>query len=92
MGALPNRSNAYSCLKCNGVFISDPDAMKLVAEHGVNTKNISGGSSKAFLVCKSCDHEMENMVVNKIEIDLCKKCSSLWFDKSELEKVLKYLE
>lgn len=39
--------------------------------------------------CIKCDGEMQKINIGEVEIDQCGKCSGIWFDLGELEKVLK---
>lgn len=39
--------------------------------------------------CAKCGHDMETIIHSGVELDMCPKCSGLWFDEGEYEKMLK---
>ena len=39
--------------------------------------------------CPECNDYFNIIYINKVEIDCCKKCESLWFDPKELQMVMK---
>jgi Zn-finger nucleic acid-binding protein len=38
--------------------------------------------------CPRCKIEMQLLRVNEIELDACPKCMGIWFDSSELDKII----
>lgn len=38
--------------------------------------------------CPRCEIEMQLMRVRNIELDACPKCRGIWFDSSELDKIM----
>ena len=42
-----------------------------------------------MLNCPKCLGKLDEKVVEKVKIDVCWLCEGIWFDKNELEKVLK---
>jgi len=38
------------------------------------------------MYCPKCSDQMEIQMIEDVEIDLCKKCSGIWFDQDELRK------
>ncbi len=41
------------------------------------------------MICPVCNQDMIVMEYRQIELDYCIKCSGIWFDKGELELLLK---
>ena len=80
------------CNECNGVFIMGKKIQtyqynieKQILENTVQP--IHSGDSK--LLCPDCQTNMNITMVDNIEIDICKKCLGVWFDKSEAQAILK---
>ncbi len=38
--------------------------------------------------CVKCDGELQRISLGQVEVDKCAKCSGVWFDISELDKIL----
>ena len=38
--------------------------------------------------CVKCDGELQRVTLDKVEVDKCTKCSGIWFDIGELDKIL----
>lgn len=38
--------------------------------------------------CVKCDGELQRVIIDKVEVDKCDKCSGIWFDFGELDKIL----
>ena len=38
--------------------------------------------------CIKCDGELQRVTLGEVEVDKCVKCSGIWFDIGELDKVL----
>ncbi len=38
--------------------------------------------------CVKCDGQLRKVVIGEIEVDKCDRCSGIWFDLGELEKIL----
>ena len=85
------------CSSCGGIWL-DEGELELLLEDS-NEKDILFASFKIDKTtkersrkCPICLKRMEKVLVgidNKILIDKCKKNHGLWFDKGELEKVIK---
>ena len=41
-----------------------------------------------MMQCPKCDGELEKKQIEDVEVDQCNKCSGIWFDLGELEKVM----
>jgi Zn-finger nucleic acid-binding protein len=37
--------------------------------------------------CPKCNSQLRKKVIHEVEIDECKKCEGIWFDKDELRKI-----
>lgn len=42
-----------------------------------------------YMHCPKCGHQMEEIVLEEIKIDKCSFCEGLFFDRGELEELLK---
>ena len=38
--------------------------------------------------CVKCDGELQRVSLDEVEVDKCDKCSGIWFDIGELDKIL----
>ncbi len=80
------------CNECGGIFLT---GKKIQAYHyniekqlNDNTvKHVDSGDSK--LLCPDCNTNMNVTFIENIEIDICKKCLGVWFDKTEAQALIK---
>ena len=40
--------------------------------------------------CPKCDATLEGVIVDGVQIDVCKKCGGVWLDAGELEQLSKH--
>lgn len=38
--------------------------------------------------CVKCDGELRRVTIGEVEVDKCNRCSGIWFDIGELDKIL----
>jgi len=80
-----------SCNQCDGIFLMGKKIQsyqynieKQLLENTVHQD--PSGDSK--LLCPDCNTNMNITFVDNIEIDICKKCLGVWFDKSEAQAII----
>lgn len=84
------------CLYCNGAWINS-DAL----EHLLQKENDAPSKSEIKTLfnseydkssnrcCPECDNEkLYQIYIHNVELDLCSKCSGLFFDEGELKEIL----
>lgn len=84
----------HECEKCHGVFIPDdlfPEIRAFSAlkfhEHGRNFDGPDGSPPSARVSCVNDGGPMAAFVFKGVEIDVCPRCSGVWLDAGELEKI-----
>ena len=79
------------CNQCNGIFLTGKKAHAYQTNlekqlHDNSVKDDLSGDS--ILLCPDCNTHMNVTYVDKIEIDICKKCLGVWFDKTEAQAII----
>lgn len=59
---------------------------KLIAEK-INKLLKSKSLPESEKICPECKKNFKKLVINKLELDFCPDCTSLWFDTGELSKI-----
>jgi Zn-finger nucleic acid-binding protein len=79
------------CNHCDGIFLSgkgiqayQQDIVKQLTEHTDQQQP----KADSQLTCPHCDSNMTVTHVDEIEIDICKHCLGVWFDKSEAKAII----
>ena len=82
----------YCCDECNGIFLkgSYMKAFKInfktkVLEYRFKIPT----NTESDLLCSHCNRQMLTSYIDDIEIDICKHCQGVWFDKSEVKDIIK---
>lgn len=87
------------CLKCGGIWL-DAGELELLLENAAEVQAVlrqpvsAGAASGSGRKCPICRKRMEVIEIGddrEISIDRCKNGDGLWFDKGELEGVLRIL-
>lgn len=88
------------CIECGGIWLDsgeleilleDPEKVKLVLKNAILVPK----TSDSFRKCPICLKKMEEIELgndSKIYIDRCKSGHGLWFDRGELEEVIKMID
>lgn len=77
------------CPECGGIWLDSGELNKLLKDRKLSnylTKHI-GTQSKSKLVCPRCGWLMDIETAENVEVDVCLKCSGVWLDYGELEKL-----
>lgn len=81
----------WSCETCSGVAVNVAVlrkclGVKMVREFWFKATNESKASNRT---CPSCDQKLKEFAVGqynrKVQLDLCKRCQLIWFDRNELQ-------
>lgn len=89
-----------SCFYCHGVWLpgevmdsaltgalGSPDRATLLA------KASDGGPARASLICPACDTAAFVAIkIKGVELDLCRQCGGMYFDRGEVERVFPRLK
>jgi Zn-finger nucleic acid-binding protein len=87
------------CLKCGGIWL-DAGELELLLENAAEVEEVlrqpvaAGAAAGSGRKCPICRKRMEVIEIGdekKIAIDRCRNGDGLWFDKGELEGVLRIL-
>ena len=86
----------YCCPQCNGVFLKSKSvkAFKYNFETDLLEKAFDNTKSKVSnYSCCNCSHALELVDVGDMNVLICKKCTSAFFEKGQLRKIKnKYAE
>ena len=80
------------CNECDGIFLPGKkiQAYQYNIEKQLLENTVQPDSSHdSKLLCPDCNTNMNVTFVDNIEIDICKKCLGVWFDKSEAQTIIK---
>lgn len=88
------------CLNCGGIWLDSGELESLLenpqkAEEFIAKAGKAGSSQKAKRKCPICDKRMLEIAIGSdhpVYIDRCPDNHGLWFDRGELEDVIKILE
>jgi len=81
----------FVCNSCEGIWLSKKYITSL--KHNYNIKpeelalELAEESIEALHICPSCNINLNKSTVNNIELEWCKSCSGVWFDKNELNSL-----
>ena len=88
--------NTSTCLYCNGTWINS-NALEILLDKEPNKPSKtdiqnsfkSQYDKKAKRACPECENEkLLQIYTHGVELDLCQKCSGLFFDEGELKSIL----
>lgn len=85
---------SYSCIFCEGIWVAGESVEKLlkiedagISINGLQEECKSSDTSKR--TCYDCEGEiLKKICIRAVDIDICKNCCGIFFDKGELMKVL----
>jgi len=87
-----------TCNLCGGIWLSGKYLLSLKYENDFNLDNFmkslqSSNPREINLPCPGCGKKLYSSLTNGIEIEWCRLCDGVWFDKNELSTlVTKYKE
>ena len=85
----------FNCANCHGLWLPG----KFVASHhhgyDFNVESFRKSLAENRLStttghCPSCDHQLIVSLVKEIELDWCDRCGGVWFDKTELTRLVTF--
>ncbi len=86
------------CVRCGGIWL-DTGELELLVEDPAQAQSLlasfpeDGGAGESARTCPICDRKMAKIVVAPSRppmlIDRCRRSHGLWFDRNELQGVLK---
>ena len=81
------------CEKCNGMSVRLDVLKKNISEESlVEIRKEAAAHSNAGCLCPNCGNSMTLLKVSNgkksEEIDVCPKCSAVWYDKDEFERLM----
>jgi Zn-finger nucleic acid-binding protein len=88
------------CIECGGIWL-DSGELEILLEDPRKVENVlrhaipSPGTSESFRKCPICLKKMEEIELDgetEIYIDRCKFGHGLWFDRGELEEVIRMID
>jgi len=88
------------CIECGGIWL-DAGELEILLEEPEKVEKVLRNAipvpktSDSFRKCPICLKKMEEIelgVESKIYIDRCKSGHGLWFDRGELEEVIKIID
>ncbi|MCF7815100.1 MAG: zf-TFIIB domain-containing protein, partial [Candidatus Cloacimonetes bacterium] len=86
------------CLKCKGIWLDAGELEMLLGNDKQTTEflqsfNLEKNPREKKVKCPICTKKMEKISVGTeaaVQIDRCKNGDGIWFDKGELEEVIKH--
>lgn len=84
------------CPKCGGRAVTVPLLRKIFTEETVNDlwESVTSGKGRESSSCPFCNSTMLEVEVSygfgkneKVLLDVCRKCPTVWFDHAEFEKI-----
>ncbi len=78
-----------NCPFCNK---KTSDESKYCVHCGKDVRNLVDMNCKRVLRCPICHSTSEVIQISNVELDLCRKCSGIWLDKSEFNNFKKIIE
>jgi len=84
----------YSCGHCHGLWLSGKFLDSLTELRGFDKafffeKLEETKQDHRPMVCPGCSESLTVSLVDTIEIDWCDACVGIWFDRGELDKLVK---
>jgi Zn-finger nucleic acid-binding protein len=79
------------CNICKGIFLEGKgvDAFKYNHETQILDQIYKiVPQVKSDIICPCCKSSMKIISLDNLEIDICKKCKGMWFDESEISKII----
>jgi Zn-finger nucleic acid-binding protein len=76
----------HACTTCSGVWLGLQDFTLLEPPGGLQRRHTHRPGER---LCPKCTCRMEIWKVHGIEVDVCNSCRGVWFDKGELQKLLR---
>ena len=82
-----------TCVSCGGMSVKLPDMKKSFSQESIAAiDELAKKHEQAGCVCPDCGTSMSLVRVasgtKKIEIDVCGKCKTVWYDKDEFEALV----
>ena len=83
----------FHCNSCHGILLSKKYLLSLELTYKFSASEfISSLSSQQSCVtaykCIECTDHLHEITIDGFEIDFCKSCNGVWFDKSELSGLI----
>ncbi|PCI46604.1 MAG: hypothetical protein COB51_06920 [Moraxellaceae bacterium] len=83
----------FRCELCKGIWLSNKYLKSLELTHDFNAEEFISQlgllpRAKLKILCLECSNNLYEVSVSGLEIDFCKSCSGIWFDKSELSRLI----
>ncbi len=87
-----NGITGYHCAYCCGVFL--PGRYVKAFKHNYQTEILNKKielniPSIQSLKCPACHHPLQLKYLDGIELDCCQHCNGIWFDKNELDYLIR---
>jgi Zn-finger nucleic acid-binding protein len=87
------RRERWPCRTCNGVAVEVIEVLRLLARvvpdhtgHGLDTPDRTPHETP--LICAACGQPMRPVELQGVALDRCEKDQLLWFDATELDRVI----
>ena len=82
-----------TCVACGGMSVKLPDMRKSFAAESIAAiDELAKGHEQSGCVCPDCGSSMSLVRVTSgkkhVEIDVCPKCKTVWYDKDEFEALV----
>lgn len=86
----------FTCADCEGVWLPSNYLESLKHLHDFSAEIFMESLKKlrtetsSKRACPSCNQTLETSTTNKIELDWCKLCGGVWFDRQELTRLVTF--
>lgn len=79
------------CILCKGIFLEGKGVAAFKYNHETTVleqiyKAVS--QIESTVQCPCCKSSMKLVSLDGVEIDVCNNCKGIWFDKSEISKII----
>lgn len=80
----------YSCDHCQGVFLTGKGTQAFKTNYQTAIVESLFEASETYdspLSCPCCNQCMSTTYIEDIELEICQKCRSVWFDEGEAQSI-----
>ena len=77
------------CHTCGGVWYDHGEISKLTGEREIERLVVAYAGGRSPFGCPRCGEPMAARPVGQVVVDVCTSCHGVWFDRDELETVVK---
>ena len=81
----------WVCNDCQGILLRQSEITAVKYNHHTDVLEFLPTATTvrpSELACPSCHHGMEVKILGEVLLDVCPSCRSVWFDATELEKII----